>query len=189
MTETSSGNDSKVWKDFLRRHWGLLAVFVVAAVLAVMGAIYVYLWFVAQSQSTGLVPTTLDQWSMGHLVVFIVYLILWEALLVGIPAAIAAALGWAWWRRIPEDERRRYHFFEHRSRTSGGGGGVSLLVFIAFCIKVYLDGRWNVAIGTWTFDYIVYSLLWTLIWLAIIFGIPATIALLAWLRYEMNKKP
>lgn len=189
MAKNESVTDSKIWKEFLRRHWGALTVFVAAAVLVVIGGIYVYLWFVGQAQATALVPSVLGLWSMGNLVIFIVYLIIWEAILVGIPVAIAAAAGWVWWKKIPEDERKRYHLFERRSRASSGGGGVSLLVFIAFCIKVFLDGRWNVAIGTWTLDYLVYSLLWTFIWLAIIFGIPATIALLAWLAYEMKKKP
>ncbi len=181
--------ESKIWKDFLRRHWDALGVFVIAAIFAVIGGIYVYLWFVGQAQATALVPSVLELWSMGNLVTFIVYLVLWEALLVGIPVAIAAAAGWTWWKRIPEEERKRYHFFEHRSRASSGGGGFSLLFFIAFCIKVFLDGRWNIAIGSWTLDYLVYSLLWTFIWLAIIFGIPAVIGLLAWLVYEMRKKP
>jgi hypothetical protein len=73
--------------------------------------------------------------------------------------------------------------------TSQGGGGVSLLLFIAFCIKVYVDGNWNVAIATWTLNYVVYSMLWILIWILIIFGIPATIAAIWWIRREVKKKP
>jgi len=116
------------------------------------------------------------------------YSIFWELLLIGIPVAIAAVAGWLWWRRLPSEEKMEYRFFGRRGRATGGGGGVSLLFFIAFCIKVYVDGNWNVAIGTWTFNYVVYSMLTILIWVVVIFGIPAAIALVWWINHEMRKK-
>jgi hypothetical protein len=50
-----------------------------------------------------------------------------------------------------------------------------------------MDGKWNVPISTWTLDYFVYSCIWTLVWLAIIFGIPAAIGLTWWLHHEMKE--
>jgi hypothetical protein len=188
--ETGSGNGSEGWKKFLQKHLNMVALFVVAVILASVGAIYVFLWFVGDAQSTGLVPTTLRLWTMGHLVTFILNTIFWELLLIGIPVIIAAAAAWLWWRGLPSDEKKEYHFFGRGSRaTSGGGGGVSLLFFIAFCIKVFLDGNWNVAFATWTFDYIVYSMLWILIWTLIIFGIPIALGVIWWINHEMKKKP
>jgi hypothetical protein len=190
MAETGSENGSEIWKEFLRKHWNVLVLFVLGAVLACIGAVFVYLWFVGDAQSTGLVPSTLRLWTMGHLVSFLLYLILWEVLFVGIPVIIAAMAGWLWWRKLPIEEKKRYHFFSTRSRaTSGGGGSISLLVLIAFCIKVFADGNWNVAFATWTFDYLVYSLLWALIWILIIIGIPATLGIIWWINHEMKKKP
>lgn len=183
-----SEKGSWVWKKFLKRHWIMLVMFVVAVFLAAVGAVYVFLWFVWNAQSTGLVPATLGSWTMGNLVSFILLAILWELLFVGIPVAIAAVGGWVWWRRLPGEEKMEYHFFgKSRSRATSGGGGVSILFFIAFCIKVFVDGNWNVAIGTWTFDYVVYSMLWISIWAAIILGIPAAIGLIWWVRHEMKK--
>jgi hypothetical protein len=127
---------------------------------------------------------------MGHLVTFILNTIFWELLLIGVPVILAAVAGWSWWRRLPSDEKKEYHFFGKRSRaTSGGGGGVSLLFFVAFCIKVFVDGNWNVAFATWTFDYVVYSMLWILIWTLIIFGIPIALGVIWWINHEMKKKP
>ncbi len=186
MEETGSEH----WKKFLRKHSTMVAVFTVAVILASVGAILVFLWFISNAQSTRLVPTTLGLWSMRHLITFIIYTILWELVLIGIPVIIAAAAGWLWWRRLPSDEKMEYHFMGKGSRrTSGGGGAVSLLLFIAFCIKVYIDGNWNVAIGSWTLNYVVYSILWILIWIVIIFGIPAAIAAIWWINHEMKKKP
>ena len=190
MTETESENDSKIWKKFVRKHWNMLVLFVVGAILASIGAILVYLWFVGDAQSTGLVPTTLGLWTMGDLVTFLLHLIFWEVLLVGVPVIIAAVAGWLWWKKLPDEEKKEYHFFGTRSRaTSGGGGGISLLHFIVFCIKVFTDGNWNVAFATWTFDYLVYSCLLALIWILIIFGIPIALGIIWWINHEMKKKP
>ena len=190
MAETGSENGSEGWKKFLRKHLNMVALFVVAVILASVGAIYVFLWFVGDAQSTGIVPATLGLWTMGHLVTFILHAIFWELLLIGVPVILAAVVGWLWWRRLPSDEKKEYHFFGKRSRaTSGGGGAVSLLFFVAFCIKVFIDGNWNVAFAAWTFDYVVYSMLWILIWILVIFGIPIAIGVVWWIRHEMKKKP
>jgi len=63
------------------------------------------------------------------------------------------------------------------------------LLFIAFAIKIYVDGNWNVAISSWTLDYVVGSMITILIWTVAIFAIPATIGVIWWIRHEMNKKP
>jgi hypothetical protein len=190
MGETGSENGSEGWKKILRKHLNMVALFVVAVILASVGAIYVFLWFVGDAQSTGMVPATLGLWTMGNLVTFILHAIFWELLLIGVPVILAAVAGWLWWRRLPSDEKKEYHFFGKRSRaTSGGGGAVSLLFFVAFCIKVFIDGNWNVAFATWIFDYVVYSMLWILIWSLVIFGIPIAIGAIWWIRHEMKKEP
>jgi hypothetical protein len=181
---------SPAWKKFLRKHWNMLVLFVVGAILASVGATLVFLWFLGDAQSTGLVPTTLGLWTMGYMVTFLLHVIFWEVLLIGVPVILAAVAGWLWWRKLPDEEKKEYHFFGTRSRATGGGGGaIELLIFIAFCIKVFTDGNWNVAFTTWTFDYLVYSYLSALIWVLIIFGIPIVLGIIWWIRHEMKKKP
>ena len=185
-------NGEKIWKIFLRRHWKMLVLFLVGAILASIGAILVYLWFVGDAQLTGLVPATLGLWTMGHFITFLLYLILWEFLFIGIPVILAAVAGWLWWKKLPDDEKKEYkrgHLFGKHSRRTDASGGISFLVFIVFIIKVYLDGNWNVPFATWTFDYLVYSCLWALIWVLIIFGIPMLIGGTWWIHHEMKKKP
>jgi len=62
------------------------------------------------------------------------------------------------------------------------------LVNIGFIVKVYLDGNWDVPFATWEFDYLVYSYLWVLFWIVIIFGIPIAIGATWWLRHEITKE-
>jgi drug/metabolite transporter superfamily protein YnfA len=193
MVERESETDEKIWKIFLRKHWKILVLFVAAAVLAIIGAILVFLWFVGDAQLTGLVPTTLGLWTMGYLVTFLLHLILWEVLFIGIPVIVAiAAIYLLWWKKLPDEERSEYkrkHLFGKRSHGRDQGGAITLLVNIVFIIKVYLDGNWNVPFATWTFDYLVYSYLLAFIWIAIIFGIPLTIGAIWWIHREMHKKP
>jgi len=194
MAETGSENGDEIWKKFLRKHWKMLVLFVIGAILASIGAILVYLWFVGDAQLTGLVPATLGLWTMGHLVTFLLHLILWEVLFIGVPVILAIVIIiFLWWKKLPDEERkeygRRHLFFGTRSRRTNGGEGISLLVFIAFIIKVFIDGNWNVAFATWTFDYLVYSCLLVLIWVLIIFGIPIGLGGIWWIRREMKKKP
>jgi drug/metabolite transporter superfamily protein YnfA len=193
MVELESEPDEKIWKKFLRTHWKMLVLFVGAASLAIAGALLVFLWFVGDAQVTSLVPATVGLWTIGYLVTFLLHLIFWEVLFIGIPVLITvAAIYFLWWKKIPDEERKEYrrrHLFGKRSRRTDGGGAISLLVNIVFIIKVYLDGNWNVPFATWTFDYLVYSYLWALLWILIIFGIPILLGGTWWIRREMKKKP
>lgn len=193
MVEPVVEPGEKVWKKFLTRHWKMLVLFVVAAIVAITGAILVLLWFVGDAQVTGLVPATLGLWTLGYLVTFVLYFIFWEVLFIGIPVIITVvAIYFLWWKKIPDEERteyRRGHLFGKRSRRTDGGGAISLLVNIVFIIKVYLDGNWNVPFATWTVDYLVNSYLWAILLIVIIFGIPIVLGGTWWLRREMKKKP
>ncbi len=186
--ETETENDSGAWKKFFKKHWNMLVYWIMAAIFAAIGAILVYLWFIDEAQSTSMVPMLLGQWTMGHLVTFILHLVFWELLLIGIPVAIAAIVGWLWWKQIPDAERKEYEFFGKPSRTENGGGGISFLFFIAFCIKVYIDGKWDVTIASWTLEYVVDSMITILVWSVIIFGIPAIIIGLIWLSRQIRKE-
>ena len=170
------------WRSFIRRHWRAAALFAVGLALAFAWAVYVFLWFVGNAVSSSLVPGTLGLWTIGNLVTFIVYAILWELLLVGVPVTIGGILAWQWWKKLPGSEKMDYHMSGRKRATSGGGGG--LLVFILFCAKVYIDGKWNEPIANFTLDYVVGSLLIILVLGVVIVGIPAAIGLTWWIRRE-----
>jgi len=191
MMENGSESSEKIWKKFLRIHLKMLVVFVVVAILAVTGAILVFLWFVGDAQATSLIPGSLNLWNLGYLITFLLHMIFWEIVFIGIPLIITAlAIFFLWWKKLPTQERHEYrhgHLFGKQSRSRDGGGAITFLINIGFIIKVYLDGNWNVPFASWTFDYLVYSYLWVIIWMVIIFGIPLVIGTVLWLHREMKK--
>jgi hypothetical protein len=177
------------WRRFMRKHWAAFTIFAAAAVLLAAGAVYVFVWFVGNAQSTGLVPSTLNLWTMNNLVMFILHAIFWELVLIGIPAAVGGIAGWAWWKRIPEQEKQEYNLSQKKSKSNRAGGAISPLLFIAFAIKVYVDGNWNTTMASWTVDYVVGSMVTILIWVVAVFAIPAIVGLVWWLCRGTNKKP
>ena len=86
--------DEKIWKKFLSNHWKMFALWIVGAILAFIGAIYVFLWHVEESQLVGLVPETLGLWSMGHFINFVLHLIFWEELVDAIDSYDDWDEGW-----------------------------------------------------------------------------------------------
>lgn len=170
------------WSGFMRKHWVAFAAFIAAAILAAAGAVYVFVWFTGNIQAVGFVPSSLALWSMGDVLTFIVHGIFWELVLIGIPAAVGAVIGWQWWRRVPQEEKTRYSLqSKSSSKGSRAGGVISPLLFIAFALKVYVDGNWGTAISSWSLDYVVGSMVTILIWIAAIFAIPGVIVLVWWI--------
>jgi hypothetical protein len=184
QVETQTGYS---WQLFLRKHWPAFALFITAAILTFAGAVYVFLWFTGNAQSTGLVPATLGMWTMGNSISFILHAIFWELILIGIPVAVGAVIAWQWWKHLSEAEKMGLSW--KRSKSRNAGGAISPLLFIAFALKVYLDGNWNVAISTYTLDYVVGSMVTILLWIVAIFAIPAIVGVVWWIRHEMTKKP
>jgi hypothetical protein len=179
-------NESKSCRrKFAWKHWKAIALLIVGVALAVVAALSVFLWFVGDAQSSGLVPSRLGGWSVGHCVTFFLHLLFWEILLVAIPLIVAAvAIYYLWWKRLPAEERAEYRsikIFGGRSRGTKGGSGFSFVVNLLFLLKVYLDHNWNTPFSTWTLDYVVESYLWALAWILIIVGIPLAIGGIWWL--------
>jgi hypothetical protein len=191
MTEQDAEPDTKIWKIFVQKHWTMLVVWIAAAVLAVIGAILVFLWFVGNAQATNLIPQTLNLWTMRYLITFLLHTLFWEIVMIGIPIIVfIAAVYFLWWKKIPLEERQQYrreHLFGKKSRGRDGGGALTFLINIGFVIKVYIDGNWNTPFASWTFDYLVYSYLTILLWMAVIFGIPLAVGAVWWLHREMKK--
>ena len=181
-----------IWKKFLSKHWQIFVFFIIVAVVAIISAIYIFLWFVADAQSTGLVPEILGLWSMGHLTSFLLNLLFWEFIFVLIPILVIFAIFYfMWWKKLPDAERKEYkekNLFGKSSKRSDAGGAIMFLINIGFVIKVYLDGNWDTPFANWTFNYLINSFVTVLIWFLIIVAVPMGIGGLWWLLYGKEKE-
>ena len=182
-------SNEQFWKEEVKKHWKFLFLCVAAIVILAVIAVVVLIWHVQTSPIGNYGTATFDQWSLDWIVCFIIVLILWELLFVGVPAVLFFGLGgYLWWWRLPTDEKKLFKDQEktsHKKRNAGGGCG--LLIFIAYCIYIYIDGNYFTSFGSLPYSYWLYSYLLTMGWLLIIFGIPMAVAGLLYLRYWLKQ--
>ncbi len=184
--ETGEERGRDAWKKFVRRHWKMTALMVGGIAAAALAALLVFLWVVGEAQATGRVPAGLGQWTVGHVVGFVLSVILWELLLVAswaIPVAAAAYL--LWYEKLPREERSEYERGRRRGRSAGEDSGMSFFVGLVWLVIVWGDGRWNTAFQDWTFNNWVYSWIAAALVVLVIVGIPGLI----YVAWSLRSRP
>ncbi len=181
---------SGVWRKFLKRHWKATTVLAAGAGIAVIWAVLVFLWFVGQAQSTGIVPSTLSLWAMGHLISFILNLAFWELILVGVPVIVGLVVTYGVYMRLPAEEREEYKragLFKSNSKNRDRGNIITFVVNVVFIIKIYADGNWNLPFSNWSLDYLIGSYLLALVVVVAIVGVPILIGGSWYLHRELKR--
>ena len=174
--EAVAESGREVWRKFMRRHWKMTALLVGGIAAAAVAALLVFLWVVGRAQATGLVPSGLGQWTVGHVVAFVVAVVLWELLLVASWAIVlAAAVYFLWYRRLPREERNEYERGRRRGRSAGEDSGMSFFIGLVWLVIVWTDGRWDTAFQDWTLDNWVYSWIAAALVVLALVGIPGLI--------------
>lgn len=181
------------WKEFAKKNWKLIAVAFVACVILFIVALLVLILYINTSPIGGMGTWTLNDWTLNYIVGFMIQIILWELLFVGLPAGIFFGVGgYLWWSRLSEEDKQEYKAREkknkHRKRNAGGSGGGSFFMFIAYCIYIATQGKYDTPFGNESYSYWVFAGFYTFMWLLIIFGIPiAVILLIVYLTYWRKK--
>lgn len=183
-------SDEAFWINKIKQYWKIFAICIIAAVVLVIGAFLVLVWFIETTPlpgvGDGIPPDTFNDWTLNYVVGFIILIILWELLFIGVPAALFFGVGgYLWWKRLPEEERLEFKEREKMEKKKyehpknwGGGGGFSIFMFIAYCIVIAIDGNYNTRFGLLDYSYFIYAWFFTIMWLLIIFGIPVAIILI-----------
>jgi len=183
MENSHKLSDEQFWKKKIKEFWKTFLVMIIAGVCAFVGALLVLFWFIQTSPIGGYGLWYFNDWSLMHGVSFMILLILWELLFVGVPAVLFFGVGgYLWWRRLPAETKQEFKDREkkktHRTRDVGGGGGFSFFMFIAYCIYIAVQGNYDKAFGTLPYSYWIYSWFLTFMWILIVLGIPALIVLI-----------
>ena len=184
------------FKSFARKHWKAVGLLLGTAIGIFIGSILVLLWFIGYSDIGGHGLWTFDKWSMATIIDFLLNLILWEFLIIGIPIiAIGVVVFFQWWKKLPDEEqedleKHGYKKPKNLRRMAYGGGSalIGILVFVAFCVVIYLDGNWSTALADLTYSYLIYTWLTGLMWVLIIGGIPLALIVFFWLRMEIKEE-
>jgi hypothetical protein len=168
------------WERKIKQHWKAFIVFVIGCIAALAGGILVLFWYIETTPIGDMGAATIGEWSLAWIWEFVIFLVLWEILIIGIPAAIALGIGWyVFWKRLSAEEKAEWKGREKKKhRGSSAGGGFGLVMFIAFSILMYLRGEFSTPLGNFPYSYLVYTLFTALGWLLLIVGIPAVIILI-----------
>ncbi|NVM17964.1 MAG: hypothetical protein HWN80_09625 [Candidatus Lokiarchaeota archaeon] len=176
-------SEKTYWQKKIKEHWKPFVIAIIACICAFIGALIVLIWFIGSSPIGAYGEAFIGDWNLDWMVGFIILIIGWELLFVGIPAGLFFGLGgYLWWRRLPAEEKQEFKDREkknkHRKRNTGGGGGGSLFMFIAYCIYIGIQGNYYTPFGALPYTYWLYACFFTVMWILIIFGIPAGIILI-----------
>jgi hypothetical protein len=187
---------SKVfWRNLLVEYWQFAVIYGVITIGAIIAAILTLFWYVDTSPIGGQGTWTFDQFSMGSGIEWIIFLILWTIVIVGLPVLIIGGIvtGALWYQIFNEDKReavksqiKRDEEREKRfGRSSEGSGIFGFFMFIGVCIYVALDGNWTTEFGNLSFGYFINAWIAVFLWAAVIFGIGAAIFILWFVnKYE-----
>jgi hypothetical protein len=124
MENSNESSDEVFWKNKIKEYFKTFIVIIVAGVVAIIGAVLVFFWFMYTSPIGGQGLWTLDEWTLMHLLCFGILLLLWELLFVGLPTALFFGVGgYIWWSRLPEEKKQEFRGREkkktHRARDAG----------------------------------------------------------------------
>ncbi|MBN2156741.1 MAG: hypothetical protein JW776_11930 [Candidatus Lokiarchaeota archaeon] len=191
------------WRKVVFQYWYIILIFLLLIAGAITGFILTLKWYteVRMIVSTGETAlSTFNEFSMRSAVRWIVFLVLWELLIVFLPflAVGGGIFALVWYVILPENlkeemklrskkeeemERKKKH------RKNGDSGVFGLLMFVGLCIYIAVNGNWQTEFGSLNLGYFVDAWIRVFIWIIIIFVVPAIVITSIWfiLRYGKEK--
>jgi hypothetical protein len=183
------------WRNIVVEYWYFVVLFGLITIGAIIGAILTLNWYIDTSPIGGQGTWTFDQFSMGSAIEWVIFLILWTLIIVGLPVLIVGGILVAiiWYEifsleqreeiksQIQRDEERK----KRLGRTSEGSGAFGFFMFIGMCIYIALDGNWMTEFGNLSFSYFINAWIAVFLWAVVICGIAVVFGLLWFInKYE-----
>lgn len=180
MSNEEKVSEEQFWKGIVKEYRTIIIIAIVAVIVLFIGALLVGYWFIQTTPLGGQGTWTFDEWTLNYLVGFMILIMLWELLFIGVPAGVFFGVGgYIWWSNLPQEKKQEFKDREkkksHRKKNYGGGGGFSFFIFIAFCILIALKGKYNAQFGSESYSFWIYSWFEAFMWIFIYFGIPVII--------------
>ncbi|MFW9771930.1 MAG: hypothetical protein ACFFBY_01515 [Promethearchaeota archaeon] len=187
-------SEESVWTGMIRKYWYAIILYGIAIIGAIIGVILVFLTFIAAPDIAGGGTWTFAQFSVGALILWFIFLFLWELLLVGLPVIgyLAIVTVIFWFVVLSEEDKAIIKSREKKERkvkkTSGGSGAAGFLFFIAFILVLVIDGNLFAAFDTLPYTYFLFAYLVGVMWTVIVLGIPVLIIVIIYYGYKESKK-
>ncbi len=176
-------------KVFLRniavQYWYYVLIFGLIIIGAILGFILTLNEYINTSTIGGQGTWTFDQFSMGTVVEWMIFFLLWLLVIVVLPTLAVGlflvAIIWyiVFLPELREEIKFRFKREEEKRRRFGtkseSSGLFGLFMFIGVCIYITLDGNWMTEFGNLSYKYFVDAWITVFIWGLIIIGIPAVI--------------
>ncbi|MHA2429916.1 MAG: hypothetical protein ACXACC_02670 [Promethearchaeota archaeon] len=182
--------ETRFWMKMIKKHWYVLIIYGLALVGLVVGG-FLVLWKYIESWS-GLPPltTTFNDFSLGGLVLYIIFLIFVWLPVIGYCIIVTVIL---WYKILPEEDKQAMKSREKKGKKKvkkyGGSGGGGFLFFLVFMLVVYIDGNFWVAAGSLSYSYYIYAYLMGMMWIFIVLGIPFLIIIIIYLSKKWKQTP
>ncbi len=184
-------SEEAFWKGMIKKHWVGFLILLLVCVGFFIWFFTILLTYIANSDIGGNGLWTLDYFSVGTSILWLLSLIGWELLLGFLPfgGIFCLILAIYWFVILPEEDKEAIKARESKDKKkkrTKEGGGVSFLFTIAFLIVVFIDGQWLTPFGSLTYSYLIQAYLIGFIWVCIIASIPAVILFLYWVTKETD---
>jgi hypothetical protein len=183
------------WKGMIKKYWYALIIYGIALAGFISGVILVLIQYTGSPDIAGGGTWTLADFSVGSALLWIIFLILWEILIVLLPtiAYLAIVTVLFWFVIISEEDKTaikgREKREKHKRKTRGGGGAANFIFFLAFlCVVTIEDHLWT-TFGDENYVYYIFAYLRGIMWTFIVLGIPALIAGILYLVFKGRKTP
>ncbi|TFF87428.1 MAG: hypothetical protein EU548_10300 [Promethearchaeota archaeon] len=183
----------KFWMGMIKKYWYAIILYSLALVGFIVGAIVVLSLYISAPDIAGGGVWTFDDFSLGAALLWIIFLVLWELLLVVLPVAAYLGIVTAifWYAILSEEDKvamkEREKREKHPKKTEKGGGAAGFIFFLAFLCVVAIDGNFWVRSGDLSYSYYVYAYLVGVMWTCIVLGVPALIGGLIYLSKKWKQ--
>jgi hypothetical protein len=178
-------------KVFLRniavQYWYYVLIFGLIIIGAILGFILTLNEYINTSTIGGQGTWTFDQFSMGTIVEWMIFFLLWLLVIVVLPTLAVGlflvAIIWyiVFLPELREEIKFRFKREEEKRRRFGtkseSSGLFGLFMFIGVCIYITLDGNWMTEFGNLNLRYFVDAWIAVFLWVVFIGIIGVTIGI------------
>ena len=186
-------------KVFLRnigvQYWYYVLIFGLIIIGAILGFILTLNEYINTSTIGGQGTWTFDQFSMGTVVEWMIFFLLWLLVIVVLPTLAVGlflvAIIWyiVFLPELREEIKFRFKREEEKRRRFGtkseSSGLFGLFMFIGVCIYITLDGNWMTEFGNLNLRYFVDAWIAVFLWVVFIGIIGVTIGIVWFVnKYE-----